>query len=450
MVEVDISSYPKPGLPVNMLDVAGKLGGLKQQQQQIQSGAIAIDKQKLDLMNNHFQIMQNELGTLANDPKATKEEVLQRMHRIGDTFNMPAPVRAQMEAEFSDVPGNKALGKDGEGNPLLARRLDLIMKRAFDTNQRINSQYGAPGSSDNGQTVTPTRQGLRGPPIANGLPIQKQLPINQPQLGPNNQPVLTGPQPPQLPVGATAAPGGLPGQYKLPVAPAPFNERFTGGPAGPATGLPPGVAEAQQTAAIASGEQLATMRRQASSFQRDIFPLAQAIPELEKLGTKGTGPGTDTINNIKSFVLSNIPGVKESDFSGSVKDFDKAKKYMTDYVNQTGNSGTNDKLAAAFAGNPSVHISNAAAVDVAKSAMALRKMQQAIYLDTESNNLPAHEVSRHVAKLTNEIDPRAFGTENMSAKAKKVLLEQLNKNPVEKERFERSAKLAAKYNLLGQ
>ena len=131
----------------------------------------------------------------------------------------------------------------------------------------------------------------------------------------------------------------------------------------------------------------------AARYQRDIFPLKEAIPALERLGTKGTGPGTETINNIKSFVLSNVPGVKESDFNGTVGDYDKAKKYLTDFVNQTGSTGTNDKLAAAFAGNPSVHISNAAAQDVAKSALALRRMQQAQIIEFEKTIVLAIELN---------------------------------------------------------
>jgi hypothetical protein len=45
-LEADTSSYNQP-LPVSPLDMAGKLGSLQQQSQQIQSGAIGIDKQNL-------------------------------------------------------------------------------------------------------------------------------------------------------------------------------------------------------------------------------------------------------------------------------------------------------------------------------------------------------------------------------------------------------------------
>ena len=192
-------------------------------------------------------------------------------------------------------------------------------------------------------------------------------------------------------------------------------------PAGPVTGRAPGVAEAATTAGTASGGQLAADRQTAARYQRDIFPLKEAIPALERLGTKGTGPGTETINNIKSFVLSNVPGVKESDFNGTVGDYDKAKKYLTDFVNQTGSTGTNDKLAAAFAGNPSVHISNAAAQDVAKSALALRRMQQAQIIEFEKTGLPPDKYASWATKWGNTQDSRAYGLDLMGAdKAEKL------------------------------
>ena len=220
-------------------------------------------------------------------------------------------------------------------------------------------------------------------------------------------------------------------------------------PTGPVTGLAPGVAEAETRAGGASGEQLAHARIAASNYQRDIFPLTQAIPALERLGTKGTGPGTEEINQLKSFILSNVPGVKSEDFKGTVADYDKAKKYLTDFVNQTGSTGTNDKLAAAFAGNPSVGISNAAAVDVAKSALALRKMQQAAIINFERLGLPASQFSRYMTQTMNTLDPRAFGFDLIKdAKKQKALIDDLKSKPAEAENFRKSYELAKSLGMI--
>jgi hypothetical protein len=291
------------------------------------------------------------------------------------------------------------------------------------------------------------------------LPVTTQETQDNPNLpnygqprytAPSNGPLVAPPQPNlgPLPVGSRTLPDGSvqtvgPNQAPLPVqSPTPAQsvaQRFPGG----AAGLPPGAAEAENIAGGASGTQLAQARAQAANYQRDVFPLMQAIPALEKLGTKGTGPGTETINHLKSFVLSTVPGINEKDpVFNSVPTYDKAKKYLTDFVNQTGNSGTNDKLAAAFAGNPSVGISNAAAVDVAKSALALRRMQQAQIQTFERLGLPASQFSSWTAKQNNELDPRAFGVDMMSPEAKAKLSEQLRKNKTERDRFERSLEIA--------
>lgn len=470
-LSVDTSSYPKPSLPVSPLDIAGKLGGLQQQSQAIQQGAVNLDQSKLKLYNEHFQIMQNELSTLANDPETTKEEVLTRMHRIGDGFNMPEGVRKQMEAEFANVPSKVPLGKDGSTNPTLSRTLDLIMKRGMDMSQRINSQYGGQGSVNDGQNVTPSRTFLRGGPVPSGDPIAQQAPPTTLSVDSAGASTLLGAQPIQIPPNTTPTPGGFPGQYnnklgvaspvitpplptgpmspsRLPISPfigknetiknvqvMPAQQAIV--PRGAATGLPIGESGLMEAGAA----HLAEERKRATNFQREVFPLAQAIPALETLGTKGTGPGTETINHLKSFILSNIPGVKESDFNGTVADYDKAKKYLTDFVNQTGNSGTNDKLAAAFAGNPSVGISNAAAVDVAKSALSLRRMQQAVYQEFEAQGLPARSFTRWLAQRTQQTDPRAFGVDMMS-KDKLEALQKSFKTQQEADQFERSLNLA--------
>src|SRR5262249_38844427 len=144
------------------------------------------------------------------------------------------------------------------------------------------------------------------------------------------------------------------------------------------------------------------------------------------LGSKGTGPGTETTNHLKSFLITNVPGVSQSSFNGTVEDYDKAKKYLTDFVNQNGNTGTNDKLAAAFAGNPSVGISNAAAVDVAKSALALRRMKQAQLVEFEKSGLPDSEFAKWASRWQINHDPRAFGFDMMTVPQRNAVLNSIS------------------------
>ncbi len=468
---VDTSSYPRlPATPPNFLDMAGKLGGLQQQQ-------LTIQQQQLNLIKDRFSTVAGQIPGLLSKPDLNQNDIMQfYQNNVKNGYitpDMAATKIGQIPSTQGMDPATAALTlKNHMGNEL---QQGMAMMEA------LHYHLGGQGSVDTGQQIAPTlsspKPGFAGNPQTGGV-IQPQRGI--PVQPPPTLPIVTSPgqatatRPVGTPtiLGNTGAPTGLPSAPgALPVGPMANPPRGptlglgnvtgievgpdTGGMGGvpsagiptrvptqsftqPQTGLAPGIAAPMQ----ASGEQLANDRQRAASFQRDIFPLMQAIPDLEKLGTKGTGPGTETINNLKSFALSNIPGVKESDFNGTVADYDKAKKYLTDFVNQTGNSGTNDKLAASFAGNPSVHISNAAAVDDAKSALALRRMQQAQLLMFEQSGLPSSSYSQWVAQTTNKLDPRAFGTDMMTPQAKQKLLTQLNKNTTEKANFENTLKAA--------
>ena len=470
MEQVDTSSYPKlPAQPPGILDTAQKLTTL-------QSGAISNQQQQLALIKQRFQAVAGQIPGLLSKPDLSQNDIQQFYQNNVKEGLMDSDTAA---TEIGQIPPTQ--GMNGSQAALTLKNfLGNKLQMAQSTMEALNYNLGQTGSVDNAQSINPTvtsqKPGFAGNPQTGGV-VQTQagIPIQPP---PTTDVVSQG-NPGQPPrgthalLGSTGAPTGLPtAPGALPVGPMtnpPSNiqgmgsniKNITVGPdqnmggvpsvgAKPVptqsitTSLPPGASEAMQ----ASGQQLANDRSSASSFQRDIYPLVKAIPALEALGTKGTGPGTETINQLKSFVLSNVPGVKESDFSGTVKDYDEAKKYLTDFVNQTGNSGTNDKLAAAFAGNPSTHISNAAAVDVAKSALALRRMKQAQLLTFEQSGLPESEYARWNAQTTNQLDPRAFGVDLMSPKAKQTLLQYLNKNPSEKANFEKSLQTAQKQNFI--
>lgn len=457
MAEVDTSSYRLPTQP-SALDTVGKLQGLQQGAQAIEQGKINIDSSKLALVNQGLDYMTKEINSLP--PDATSQHIFKVLQGAVNqkylTPEMYAQAVKEIPTDQKDIPAFK----------------DRYIARALHAKEALEYYAGQPGTINTGQTLAPVRTSPRpgfGIQAGEGAPIQLQAPPTTGVVTPSGAPALLGPQAPQLAPGTTSRPGAAP--MALPVgpvaspaikgassnfggnvlgatveAPTPAQsvaDRFPNVPRGPATGLPPGVGEAETIAGGESGKQLAQARAGAANFQRDVFPLAQAIPALEKLGTKGTGPGTETLNHIASFLLANVPGINEKDpvFS-SVPTYDKAKKYLTDFVNQTGNSGTNDKLAAAFAGNPSVGISNAAAVDVAKSALSLRRMQQANIQEFERLNLPASQYSQWLTKRSGEMDPRAFGVDMMSPEAKSKLSATLKKSKVERDRFEKSLEIA--------
>jgi hypothetical protein len=443
MAEIDTSSYPKPTAPTSPLDIAGKLGTL-------QSQALQINQQKLSQANEALTYLTRAMTAIG--PDGSKDQYKRAGADAVNAGLVPPNMLGIWNKKIDDAPTPKSF-------------FDEAMTAAAQHQETFNYHLGQIRPTDTGQGVRFDQIPGRGGSGTSRAFIPHQVPVTQPVQGPDNTPTLQGNQPqlsapgidqpisrrlpvaPPLPPGPmdpNALPRGAFRPGEVPTAAEVMPATTPSGPSGPRVGLPPGEPEA----ASASGQHLAQERVRAGNFQREIFPLTQAIPALEALGTKGTGPGTDTINQIKSFVLSNVPGVKESDFNGTVGDFDKSKKYLTDFVNQTGSTGTNDKLAAAFAGNPSVGISNAAAVDVAKSALALRRMQQAVYREFEVQGKPAQQFSRWYAQSIDKTDPRAFGVDMMTDEAKSKLRAQLKKNPVEEKRFEESLNMAVNMGFL--
>ena len=459
-LEADTGSYNQP-MPVGPLEQAGKIGAL-------QSQSLQINQQKLDQANQALGYMTRAMGSLG--PNASKEQYAAVAQNAVQMGLVP---QQQLDAYMQRLQA----AKDGPSF------YNEFMTAAAGHQEAIQYHLGTPTMIQNGQTTTPANVSPRFGVRPMGAPIQQQQPpetetVDNRRLLPNGQPnpnygakQTLGPQKPAIPEGTLPVRGGLPGQYQperpaaLPVGPinnpaiqgpssnfggtvtgasveAPtFNDRFSAArPSGVAKSLPPGTSEAMGTTAQGGATSAVAARQQAGNFQREIFPLTQAIPALEKLGPKGTGPGTETVNHLKSFAISMVPGIKESDFDGTVADYDKAKKYLTDFVNQTGNSGTNDKLAAAFAGNPSVGISNAAAVDVAKSALALRRLKQAEIVAFEKSGLPDQEFQKFSVRFNNEQDPRAYGVDLMSKDKLQKLIKGMS--PEELKLFKTSVEIA--------
>lgn len=451
-LDVDTSSYPKPSAPQNPLDIAGKLGGL-------QSQALQIDSQKLGLLNDRMNVVARDLSSLLGKDDLSRNDVISHYDNLTKIGAIPPALR---QKAVSEIPNSN--------NPEEIRKhVEATISRGQEIQNAINWHARQPGMINTPQQQQPvgitnlpsqTRQGraivTTGPAIPTELPPGTQIPDQDPSKPSQSFGVQPTPMPlpiqgqPNVVVGqpniAPKDQGRLPIQNPIgakPVQTVPASQLYNKPPAGPISALPPGVSEAETITAGASGKHLATERERSANFQREIFPLMEAIPALEELGTKGTGPGSETLNNMKSFILTMMPGVKETDPTfANVPTFDKAKKYLTDFVNQNSAGGTNDRLAASFAGNPSVGISNAAAQDVAKSAMALARMRQALQLQWEKEKLPASQFSRWMVNKVQETDPRAFGLDMMDEAKVKKLYATVDKNPIESKRFDASLDIA--------
>lgn len=422
-----------------------------------------VELNNIKLATERFGMVNNAAAGLLSDPELGKTDVTKKLWdtlgRLTKGDAMSAQHAVQFMQQFPTDPRQQALAIRN----VHAQTLDALQRgRAY-----IGEVQGVPIGGGVKFEQTPAYGGA--PPRDIGY-IQNTLSpetrVTDPNTLQKDYVGGTGNPPIQGPAGA---PTNLLGNY----GPAPASSRpsrqpirerngasvrsaqpgspYAGSPAAPQSGRimaepPPGEAEAKRAAGEGSGGALVNARQRAMNYQQEVFPLEQAIPALEKLGTKGTGPGTESINNLKSFVLSNIPGADFKGLKDDVAAYDKAKKYLVDFVNQNGNAGTNDKLAASFAGNPSVNISNAAAVDVAKSALALRRMKQAQLAAFEQSGLPESEFGKFASKWNMTADPRAYGFDMMTPAQRRAVIESLPKG--KRELFQLNVQDAAEQGLI--
>lgn len=434
--------------------------------QQQKQTKIGMDTAALELANKRVSTLRNGLGTFLDQPNPKKSDIIDFAGKLV-AHGILTP--QMMATELADMPA--------EG-PALNEWLRKHYIKALDTEKQIGAMYGVPQTVNTGGTTKSYRQKTMPRPGETGVIPQGDFTNTQAPGSTEYDPktrtqrkVLEGSPGRFIPEGQqqnqqpeapkVAALDSIPGQRRTP---APMEEKGKPknqdrvpvgrtGPAGPALGESEGATKV----GAESGDQYGTDLRRASNYTREIFPLTKAIPALEKLGTTGTGPKTDQMNEMKSLLASlGVPGIDLK----KIQNYDEAKKYLTDFVNQTGNIGTNDKLAASFAGNPNVHMSNAAAVDVAKSALALRRMQHAQVLAFQETGLPESQYTQWASKWQSGYkdpqtgktipgqDPRAYGIDYMTSKARKKLNRTLKGK--EREAFNASLKLAMELGIVGQ
>ena len=188
-------------------------------------------------------------------------------------------------------------------------------------------------------------------------------------------------------------------------------------------GLPIGSAEAMK----ASGEQYAGDLAGAADYRNRVTPLESAVALLEKVGPgyQGqVGQYKADIQRTYQALTGQAPATDDP-----VKNFDELQKYLVQQARTSGGTGTNDQLAAAIAGNPSTKISNAAAADVAKTALALQRMKQAqiVTASAQGPNGPnaGGGYTQYGSSFNAKQDPRAFAFDLMDATAQRKLVQSL-------------------------
>lgn len=220
------------------------------------------------------------------------------------------------------------------------------------------------------------------------------------------------------------------------------------GPHGEMTGsLAPGVGEAQTAAAVGSAAQLNAFRQDVQGSGGRVLTLQKALTGLQ--GAGDTGPGTATVQNAKSFLLSMAPdwlkntlGITPEEVQ-KITSYDEANKYLTQVaIQQSGQFGsaTDAKLASAITGNASTHISNLAAQDVTKVNIALERAKQVEMAQFDKTGLRPDQWSDWAAKWGSGVDPRAFMLDMQTPQERKKMIDGMSK--LEKAHFYNGLKAA--------
>ncbi len=280
----------------------------------------------------------------------------------------------------------------------------------------------------------------------------------------------------KLPAGAAAPPGAMPPGGLPPPAPGTGTAAAGGaggagaGPASAAPGQPPGapsLADASittglgpaQTAALGvAGHQSAAaltsleedMGNSSNGSQVRLQRMRLALNALEH---SSTGAGTDVVQEAKNYIQSmgaatgqnwvpRVLGIPPKEALAKLDKLDPtaqyalATKYLTQMAMAQGaqyGAETNDKLAAAVAGNPNTHMPQLAAEDVLKVLMGMERYHQAEFASwrkyqAQNPNVGPQDFLPWSAQWTLKTDPRIFLTPNMTPAQTAALEKQIPKD----------------------
>lgn len=464
MAEIDTSSYLKPAALPQQKSLLDQV----QQYQQLESGQQTIEKQKLDLVNQRFKELSKGFVGLIADKDLNEDKVKKYITDQVKLGYIPPEMAAK---SISQLPPN------ADANTL-RKHLELNLQHAQTTMEALNYNFGANDTQTDNST---NYQGVRLPPNKGGgfVPATQtpiQLPPTTPNVDKEGQRGYVGPVGPAgimpvegrqlqtpsptsvapLPTGPITNPAilGQSNNFGGRVVsanvepPASITDRINAAtPNRVITDLGPGVAEARAAVTSQSGKEYADALSRAKNFKQDLYPAEAALRGVQELGTNEVGPGTPAFNDLKSAIITWLPNADKSAIE-KVGNFQETRKYLSQIARSSGNTGTNDQLAAAFEANPSITMSKAATENVLKSVIALRKMQHAQVLLAEQQGIKPEDYSKWIAKNQNVLDARAFGFDIMSDEAKKKLVTQLRKDPKALKRFEDSLQFAHDADLI--
>lgn len=218
----------------------------------------------------------------------------------------------------------------------------------------------------------------------------------------------------------------------------------TPGP-GPIPGPAPGDVEAMK----ASADQFVESQKQAGRFTQDMTPILGLYTALK---TAKTGPGTETLNDLRSRMqgftpeaLSNFRPLGGS--AAEIAAFDEAQKYSAGMQRgQTGATGSVAQLDSSGKVTPGPSISPLAAQYLTRAMAAQRRMEQAAHLAFVATKRPRNEFGDFLADWNGKQDAAAFAADLTSKDARAKHFKSLS--PHEKERYIESFHYAEQHQLI--
>jgi hypothetical protein len=498
--------------PENLLATAGQFantanalnqlklfpGAQQLQQQAIQSGQIGIQSGQTSLLQQQLQSGYRSMAYLLNkDGPITLNDFTNAAagyEAAGSTSGVPNISQPMIADVMTNAPSDpKAFdawfrAKDLAGAQETgagATRAVVGAPTTVNTGQAIQPGLIAPPGLPGGGAFTPAGGAIQQYPSRTDLINQVGRPATAQQavelgvpIGTQlNETMLTRLQ--QQGAGALAGPAGAsPGVTGVggPVSPANPPRLTTTPPAAAAPDTSGGVLLAPPPApppiatshgAVVSGFSPAVAAEYAastgqynednkasSSFQQRVFPLQQAAQALKNTDT---GPGAETVNQVKSFLLAQTPESLQKYLPGvdpnKIANFDGAVKYLAQYaMNQPGAAQSDMHLGLAQTANASTHISNQAAQQIVMNTLGLERMKQAAMLQFNQEHPEAGSSIIYQRWLNNKFlpsqDPRGFSWDEQTQEQKQHATQGMTRQ--DKLRLLTSINLARDLKLTGQ
>lgn len=442
MADINTDFYPQAN-PNGLLGTAEQAMAIRNLGAQNALLGIDVQQNKQNLAQQQLGYISQNLGLLAQDPNLSMDKALS----LGQRFVQEGVLNPQLWAtESANI---QATG----GDPAKLRPLLLnYSQRALDAQSQFNNTVGTNSTIDTGpSTVVGTYSPINGfhpqGSVIHALnPAQASSPVTVTMPDGSTRTMTQGQFNSLTGTSTTGAPE--PGNLRTVTPAAPGASRSASAAEG--SGTLPGIggpSKQQQALYDASSAQYAADRQADAGYASDIVPLQKL---LQLLPQTMTGPGAETVSNLAKVAQTfgiNLPGT-----ATQAQYYDELNKYATRLAKDSGAAPNSDaQLLASISSNPNVTMNNAAAQDVTKVMLALRRMQHAGVVAAQNAGMDgqSQNYSTFKSQWGAQQDPRAYAVDLMSPEAKAALRKELAGDPAAAQKFAKSYQYAQQAQVLG-